>query len=115
MPSPTYQLVYELHYFFGRGTGSAHNVDRSNGLALQMKRLGVPDDPVGYALLEGNLQAAALDPTNVVDTRINQWGSYLAKDSLFAGPSGKFALFRSVWQVGDNGTLNLVTLMAFGG
>ena len=102
-------------YLFGDATGSQHNLDRSNGLALQMKRLGVLDTSEGRAILGDHLTSAALDANNVVGQRVNEWGTFVTKESLFAGPSGKFSLFHSVWQAGEDGGLRFTTLIAHGG
>ncbi|HVB21156.1 MAG TPA: hypothetical protein VNG51_04340 [Ktedonobacteraceae bacterium] len=105
----------KFRYIFGKATGRQHNLDRSNGMALQMKRLGVLDNSDCIGLLTDNLQAAALDDTNVTSTRSTEWGTFIEKESLFAGPSGKFALFRSIWQLGADGELCFSSLMVLGG
>jgi len=37
--------------------------------------------------------------------------TFITKDSLFAGPSGKFAHFESTWEVMNDGTLRLTTMI----
>jgi RHS repeat-associated protein len=106
----------KMDFIFGRVDSNAHNAGRSAEMALQMKRLGVPDSPEGHAMLMDHLQQSALQGNNVVSTRTSEYGEQMVKESLFAGPSGKFALFRSAW-IRDSvtGELRLTTLIPIGG
>ncbi|MED0063790.1 hypothetical protein [Escherichia marmotae] len=80
-----------------------------------MKQLGVPANPSGYKILTGHLTDVAGNPSNianrfskVIDGKDVQ---FVTKDSLFSGPGGKFAQFESTWQVLDNGSLRLTTVI----
>lgn len=103
----------KYNYLFGRATGSEHNIERTAQLALDMKWLGVSDNQEGYTLLDDHLKAVGQDPTNVIEQSIDEWGrTIFRKQSLFAGPSGKFALFESRWWADEPGKLNFGTLIA---
>jgi hypothetical protein len=102
----------KFKYLFGEVDSSAHNLARSNQLSLVLKYLGVPFDEEGKALLTENLIGAAQDDSNVVASWDNEYGSFVSKESLFAGPSGKFALFQSTWKVTDE-EMQFTTLIPF--
>jgi len=104
----------KFKYLFGEATGGEHTLTRTNELALQMKMLGVSDTLEGRALLRENLEAAALNGDNVTKGWSTQYGNYVLKESLFAGPSGRFALFRSSWRVFDDGSLLFSSLTIIG-
>jgi filamentous hemagglutinin len=102
-------------FLFGRASGNAHNVARTNQNALQMSRLGIPDTEQGYALLRNHLEGVGSSSDNVIRTYSDQYGSYEIRESLFAGPSGQFAKFESTWQVMADGTRRLTTVIPYGG
>jgi len=102
-------------YLFGRVTSSPHNIARSIQNLAQMTRLGVDDTVAGRTLLQSHLEAVVRDPSNIVETFTNQYGTYQVRESLFAGPSGAFAKFRSTWEVMADGNLKLTTVIPFGG
>lgn len=104
----------KFKYFFGEATGSEHNLARSNELALQMKTLGVSNTLEGRTLVRENLEAAALAEDNITKAWSTQYGDYVLKESLFAGPSGRFALFRSSWRVFDDGSMLFSSLTIIG-
>ncbi|HEU5376790.1 MAG TPA: RHS repeat-associated core domain-containing protein [Ktedonobacteraceae bacterium] len=104
----------KFKYFFGEVKSNLHNEERSRAMALQFKQLGVSFDADGRNLVSSNLRQAALDPTNVIATSTNQWGTSVTKQSLFAGPSGRFAAFESSWLMDDEGGLRLTTLIIKG-
>ncbi len=107
----------KMKYIFGQVDSNQHNLERSQlNNAMQMKRLGVPDSPEGYAMLTDHFKQAALQENNVVSTRVTQWGEQTLKESLFAGPSGKFALFRTAWtRDPQTGILYFNTVIPSGG
>ncbi len=108
----------KFDYLFGKAQGAenlAHNAPRTNQNALQMKRLGVADNAEGRALLQEHFDKAVRDPTNVSSEFENQFGRFEVRESLFAGPSGKFAQFRSTWEVMDDGSRRLTTVIPIGG
>jgi len=103
-------------YMFGRATNRPgdldyHNIYRSNSNALQMERLGIPDNAQGYEMIQNHLEQVAQDTTNIVDSNNN----YETRQSLLAGPSGKFASLQSTWAVSPDGTRRLVTVIPQGG
>lgn len=90
---------------------SSHNAARSNQLALEMKRLGVPDNASGRQMLTEHLALAAKTEGNVVKTFTTQFGKFEVRESLFMGPSGKAANFQSAFQVLEDGTRKLSTII----
>ncbi|WP_177345408.1 DUF637 domain-containing protein, partial [Pseudomonas sp. KK4] len=101
----------KFDYLFGRVASSSHNAARSNQLALEMKRLGVPDNAAGRQMLTDHLALSARTEGNVINTFSNQYGKFEVKESLFVGPSGKAANFQSTFQVLDDGTRKLSTVI----
>ena len=80
-----------------------------------MKRLGVTDDEAGRALLRQHLQAVVNNAAYVVRQFTTLHGTFETRESLYAGPSGKFAKFESTWELLSNGTRRLVTVIPKGG
>ena len=103
----------KFDYLFGRVSSNAHNAARSNQLALEMKRLGVPDTAVGRRMLSEHLALSARAEGNLSRTFSNQYGNFEVRESLFMGPSGKAAKFESTFQVLDDGTRRLSTVIPF--
>ncbi|MBA1243846.1 two-partner secretion domain-containing protein [Pseudomonas japonica] len=101
----------KFDYLFGRVASSSHNSARSNQLALEMKRLGVPDNAAGRQMLTEHLSLSANTDGNVMSTYSTQYGKFEIRESLFIGPSGKAANFQSTFQVLDNGTRKLSTVI----
>jgi hypothetical protein len=101
----------KFDYLFGRVASNSHNAARSNQLALEMKRLGVPDNAAGRQMLTEHLTASAKTEGNIINTFSNQYGKFEVRESLFMGPSGKAANFQSTFQVLDDGTRKLSTLI----
>jgi RHS repeat-associated protein len=105
----------KFKYFFGLATGRDHNLERSNQNALQMGRLGLFDNAQGHAILTEHLQQAATRADNVLREFSNKYGNFEVRESLFAGPSGKFSLIESTWSVAEDGTRTLSTIIPKGG
>lgn len=103
----------KFDYLFGRVSSNAHNAARSNQLALEMKRLGVPDTAAGRQMLTEHLGAAAQAEGNIARTFSNQYGNFEVRESLFMGPSGKAAKFESTFQVLEDGSRRLSTVIPF--
>ena len=105
----------KFDYFFGRVNSNPHNKARSEQMAMVMKQLGVTDNPAGHKLLSDHLIQAANTPSNIANqftkTVKGENLTFVTKDSLFAGPSGKFAHFESTWEVMNDGTLRLTTMI----
>ena len=104
----------KLGYAFGQASGRVHNVDRAVQNATQLARVGVHDTAAGRELLRSHLEKVASDPSNVARTFSNQWGDFVVKESLFAGPAG-FLKLESTWQVLKDGGLRFTTLIPLGG
>ncbi|MBK8455198.1 MAG: RHS repeat-associated core domain-containing protein [Thiofilum sp.] len=105
----------KFNYLFGRVSSNAHNADRSNQLALEMKRLGVPDTQAGYKILTEHLTVSVKTNGNVSRTFSNQYGKFEVRESFFIGPSGKAAKFESTFQILNNGNRRLSTIIPKGG
>jgi hypothetical protein len=109
----------KFDYLFGKAKGLKnieHNAPRSAQNAGQLiKRLGVMDNEVGRQLLQNHFDAVVRDGANVVETFTNQYGTYEVRESLFAGPSGQFAKFRSTWEILSDGTRRLTSVEPYGG
>lgn len=105
----------KFNYLFGRATGSKHNLDRSNQLALEMKRLGVTDDLNGHATLAEHFDQAAKNPDNIVKKYTDQYGNFEVKESFFIGPSGKATMFESTFQVMGDGSHKFITTKPING
>ncbi|MCB9751774.1 MAG: RHS repeat-associated core domain-containing protein [Myxococcales bacterium] len=105
----------KFNYLFGRATGRTHNIERSKQNLGQMRRLGVPDNTRGYKMLDDHFQGVVQGDANVTSRWTNEHGAFETRESLFGGPSGKFAKFESTWKVLDNGDRSLTTVIPKGG
>lgn len=99
----------KFDYFFGGSVSNEHNAVRSNQLALEMKRLGVPDTPSGQQMLSQHLTQSVKAEGNVVNIFSNQYGVFEVRESLFMGPSGKAANLQSTFKILLDGTRRLST------
>lgn len=108
----------KFDYLFGRASGEknqAHNRPRTAQNLTQMSRLGVYDNSEGRALLTQHLSEVVKDPSNVISKWSNSHGKFEDRESLFAGPSGKFAKFKSTFQIMEDGARRLTTIIPKGG
>ena len=82
-------------------------------LALEMKRLGVPNTTAGRQMLWEHV-ACRRDQkgTSRARSQISN-GNFEVRESLFIGPSGKAAKFESTFQVLDDGMRRLITVIPF--
>ncbi|WP_244976976.1 pre-toxin TG domain-containing protein [Achromobacter dolens] len=103
----------KFDYLFGRVSSNAHNAARSNQLALEMKRLGIPDTVAGRKMLSEHLAQSVKSEGNVSRIFSNQYGNFEVRESLFIGPSGNAAKFESTFQVLEDGTRRLSTIIPF--
>ncbi|QBG93734.1 hypothetical protein [Xanthomonas oryzae] len=101
----------KFDYLFGRVTSNSHNSARSNQLALEMKRLGIYDTPSGRQILTEHLESAVAGEGNVVNRFSNEYGKFEVRESFFIGPSGRSVNLQSTFQVMDNGTRKLSTVI----
>ncbi|RYC46182.1 hemolysin BL-binding protein [Pectobacterium zantedeschiae] len=99
----------KFDYLFGRASGSAHTLDRTNQLSLEMKRLGITDDMSGHAMLAEHFTAATKDPNNIVKKYTDQYGSFEVRESFFIGPSGKATMFESTFEITGDGSHRFIT------
>jgi filamentous hemagglutinin len=101
-------------YLFGEASGNAHNVERALENASQLSRVGVYNNAEGQALLQGHFDAVVGDSSNIISSTSNQYGNFVTRESLFAGPGG-FIKFQSTWQVMEGGAQRFITAIPFGG
>ncbi|WP_281082847.1 VENN motif pre-toxin domain-containing protein, partial [Klebsiella quasivariicola] len=99
----------KFDYLFGKATGNSHTLDRTNQLALEMKRLGVADDINGHAVLAEHFTQATKDSNNIVKKYTDQYGSFEIRESFFIGPSGKATVFESTFEVMKDGSHRFIT------
>ena len=66
-------------------------------------------------MIRDHLDDVARRADNVKDTFTNEHGTFVVKESLFGGPSGKFASFETTWQVMPDGSMRFSTLIPRGG
>ncbi|OCT24983.1 hypothetical protein [Pseudomonas putida] len=85
----------KFDYLFGRVASNSHNAPRSNQLALEMKRLGVPDSAAGRQMLTDHLALSAKTEGNVINTFSNQYGKFEVKESLFVGRRARLLTSRA--------------------
>jgi len=100
------QLGQKLEYVFGKATGSAHNIERSQAMLAQLERIGLPDTAANRALLQQHLEAVANDASNIARTQAN---GRVVRESLLIGPGGAVKV-ESIWE-----GLKLITVNLFGG
>ena len=78
-----------------------------------MKRLGVPDDAEGRPMLIEHWEAAVSTEGSLARTIVNNRGTFEVRESLFMGPSGKAAKFESTFEVLEDGTRRLTTVIPY--
>lgn len=88
------ELGRKLDFFFGKGSGSEHNIARSRDLLRQLERIGLHDTPAHRQYLEEVLTKTLNDPTNIL---VVQESGRVLRQTLRAGPDG-FVLMETVWQ-----------------
>ena len=102
-------------YFFGHVTsGRAHNIARSAQNAAQLRRIGIHDNVSGRQILQSHFDDVVRDSSSIAETFSNQYGSFEVRESLLAGPGG-FLRLESTWQIMDDGTRRITTLIPMGG
>jgi RHS repeat-associated protein len=103
----------KFDYLFGRVASNTHNLQRSLQNAAQLARIGFRDTPMSRALVDAHLKQVAKDPSNVVRGFENVHGQFVIRQSLLSGPRGHLML-ESTWQILENGTQRLSTVIPFG-
>jgi hypothetical protein len=105
----------KVGYIFGHATGRQHNIDRAEQNIVQMKRLGLSDTPESHAYIRKHLESVPENPSNILRSFHNEHGNFEIRESLVSGPSGKFSLFESAWEVMPDGTRRLTSVIPKGG
>jgi hypothetical protein len=100
------QLGSKLEYFFGRATGTAHNVERSTQMLSQLESIGLPDTPAARQYITEQLTRVLNDPSSIVRVQDN---GRIVRDSILMGSQGGVK-FETIWE----GT-KLITGNIFGG
>lgn len=80
-----------------------------------MKRLGIPDTACGHEFLTEYLKKVPDMNDNIIRIFSNKYGMFEIRESLFAGPSGKFSKFETTWQICEDGYRHLTTVIPYGG
>jgi hypothetical protein len=104
----------KLDYLFGRVASNQHNLERSLQNLAQLRRLGHFDTPGDRAIIQRYLQRLVRDPSNITQTYVNEYGTFVVRQSLYIGPSGAAAMFESTWQL-VGGQYRLTTVIPVGG
>ena len=100
------ELGRKLDFVFGKATGSAHNIQRSLGMAQQMERIGLADTPASRALLVDHFAKVLNDPATIA--RVQENGR-VVRESFLMGPYGGVK-FETVWD-----GAYLITVKIYGG
>ena len=101
-------------WLFGRSTANKHSLTRSLQNKYYMKQLGLDaNNPQHINLLQKHFEES-LKQNNIIKTQSTKWGNFEARESLFAGPSGKFAVFETQWQVMPKDVRRLITVIPKG-
>lgn len=109
----------KFNYLFGNVTSSAHNKSRSLQNASQLGRIGFHDTPEWRKHLRNYLTEVAKDPNNIsrkfqktlADGKVIEME---VRESLLAGPGG-FLKIESTWEILEDGTRRLTTIIPIGG
>ncbi|SHO58973.1 hypothetical protein [Vibrio quintilis] len=103
-------------YLFGKVTeGRQHNIDRSGGLALDFKRLGLRDDEDGREILRHHFNSVGSRTDNIIRSFDSDYGTQDVHESLLFGPSGKAARLESTFIVGQDGSKRFTSAILKGG
>lgn len=93
-------LGNKLDYLFGKGTGSQHNIERSNAMKAELNKIGIQDTTSGRDYLTEHLNNVLKAPSNISNVKTH---TYIAKElpgtpvveyttttreSLLMGPAG---------------------------
>jgi len=90
----TVELGRKLDFFFGRATGTAHNVGRSVQLQRQLERIGLSDSPTSRQYLTEHLTSVFADSTSIMRVQENR---RVVRESLLMGPRGALKL-ETIWE-----------------
>jgi len=106
----------KLDYIFNRNIKpDPHNSSRAAQNAQQLQRIGIYDDPEGREIVKAHLDQAVILPDNVSDRFSNSYGIDTEnRESLLAGPSGKFIKVQSSWEVMPDGSRRFMIFQPFG-
>jgi RHS repeat-associated protein len=99
-------LGNKLDYILGKGTGLQHNIDRSESLLAQIRRIGLYDSPSTREYLREQLNQVLNNPSNVLKIQEN---GRRVRESLLMGPQGAVKL-ETIWE-GNK----LITVKIYGG
>ncbi|MCP2303843.1 RHS repeat-associated core domain-containing protein [Actinokineospora globicatena] len=103
----------KFNYLFGKVKEDDHNTPRALQNKRQFARIGIHDSPEGRALIEQHLRGTVGSPDNILESYVNEHGSFQVRESLLAGPNG-FLVLKTTWEVLDD-SLRLTTVIPVGG
>lgn len=106
----------KLDYIFNRNIKpDPHNSSRAAQNALQLQRIGIYDDSEGREIVKKHLEQTVTLADNVSDRFMNKYGVDVEnRESLLAGPSGKFIKVQSSWEIMPDGTRRFLSFQPFG-
>lgn len=114
----------KIDYLFNQNIAAdAHNTPRAAQNAQQMQRLGFWDTPENRKLVTQHLQQVAQTADNVVERFTKTFADKAGtigeseieiRESLLAGPSGKFAKIKSSWEIMADGSRRFVSAELYG-
>jgi len=94
----------KLDYVFGMATGRAHNIERSQSMAAELRRIGIHDTTTNRTMLQGHFNSVLNNTNNIIGTQARSYKvngqtfSYTAtiRESFLMGPNGGVKLL-SEW------------------
>ena len=106
----------KLDYIFNRNIKpDPHNSSRAAQNAIQLQRIGIYDNSEGREIVKTHLEQTVTLADNVSDRFENKYGVEIEnRESLLAGPSGKFIKVQSSWEIIPDGTRRFLSFQPFG-
>jgi hypothetical protein len=95
-------LGRKLEYILGNATGSAHNIQRSTSMAVELSRIGLRDTAETRTLLTEHLTQVARMPG------VAQANGNVVRESFLMGPGGAVKL-KTIWEETKD-RINLITV-----
>jgi hypothetical protein len=96
-PAPS-QIARKLDFAFGKAKGTPHNIKRSQDNLIQLRAIGISDNPAGRRLLLDFFTHSSTRTRNIVESQLipNTQSISLKRVDLLKGPLGQLQAV-SVW------------------
>ena len=115
----------KLDYLFNKNIKrDDHNSPRALQNYQQLRRLGFYDDRASRSIVQKHLEATVQSGANIIqrfterfidrETGVEGEVETEVRDSLLAGPSGKFAQVRSAWEILSDGKRRFLSAILYG-